>query len=130
MQAKPQPDLLAIPAKRYFTLEEVATLAGVAPHILRYWEQEFSPLQATARSGRLYYQRKDVLLARRIRHLLVDDGFTISAALQQIQSGDLAPKSYFSASEVRTELTEMLALVELALAPAPAQPHAAQPNIV
>ena len=121
MQVKPQPDLLAIPAKRYFTLEEVAALAGVDSHILRYWEQEFSPLQATARSGRLYYQRKDVLLARRIRHLLVDDGFTMSAALQQARSGELAPKSYFSASEVHAELTEMLAMIERAL-PVSVQP--------
>lgn len=109
--------MLAIPAKRYFTLEEVALLAGVAPHILQYWEQEFSPLQATARSGRLYYQRKDVLLARRIRHLLVDDGFTMSATLQQANSGELSPKSYFSASEVRTELAEILVMIEATLTP-------------
>lgn len=76
-----------IPNKRYFTIGEVATLCAVKPHVLRYWEQEFSSLRPSKRKGsRRYYQKKDVLLVRRIRELLYDKGFTISGARQQLKA--------------------------------------------
>jgi DNA-binding transcriptional MerR regulator len=74
-------DLPPIPAKRYFTIGEVSELCGVKPHVLRYWEQEFTQLKPVKRRGnRRYYQHHEVLLIRRIRALLYDDGFTISGA--------------------------------------------------
>jgi DNA-binding transcriptional MerR regulator len=81
--------LPAIPAKRYFTIGEVSDLCGVKPYVLRYWEQEFSQLKPMKRRGnRRYYQHHEVLLIRRIRELLYDQGFTISGARNQL--GDLA----------------------------------------
>jgi len=80
--------LPAIPAKRYFTIGEVSDLCGVKPYVLRYWEQEFSQLKPMKRRGnRRYYQHHEVLLIRRIRDLLYDQGFTISGARNQL--GDL-----------------------------------------
>jgi DNA-binding transcriptional MerR regulator len=73
--------LPAIPAKRYFTIGEVSELCGVKPYVLRYWEQEFTQLKPMKRRGnRRYYQHHEVLLIRRIRGLLYDQGFTISGA--------------------------------------------------
>ncbi|HQO16656.1 MAG TPA: MerR family transcriptional regulator [Methylotenera sp.] len=73
--------LPAIPAKRYFTIGEVSELCGVKPHVLRYWEQEFTQLKPVKRRGnRRYYQHHEVLLIRRIRELLYEQGFTISGA--------------------------------------------------
>ncbi|MEO0319097.1 MAG: hypothetical protein RL404_2774, partial [Pseudomonadota bacterium] len=70
-----------IPAKRYFTIGEVSELCGVKPHVLRYWEQEFTQLKPVKRRGnRRYYQHHEVLLIRRIRELLYEQGFTISGA--------------------------------------------------
>lgn len=75
-----------IPAKRYFAIGEVAELCDVKPHVLRYWEQEFSQLRPVKRRGnRRYYQQDDVLLVRRIRSLLYDQGFTIGGARQQLR---------------------------------------------
>ncbi|MES2716937.1 MAG: MerR family transcriptional regulator [Pseudomonadota bacterium] len=80
--------LPAIPAKRYFTIGEVSDLCGVKPYVLRYWEQEFTQLRPMKRRGnRRYYQHHEVLLIRRIRDLLYDQGFTISGARNQL--GDL-----------------------------------------
>ncbi len=81
-----------IPAKRYFTIGEVSELCGVKPHVLRYWEQEFTQLRPMKRRGnRRYYQHHEVLLVRRIRELLYDHGFTISGArnrlAETVQSG-------------------------------------------
>ena len=74
-----------IPAKRYFTIGEVSELCGVKPHVLRYWEQEFTQLKLVKRRGnRRYYQHHEVLLIRRIRELLYDQGFTISGARNQL----------------------------------------------
>ena len=71
-----------IPAKRYFTIGEVSELCGVKPYVLRYWEQEFTQLKPMKRRGnRRYYQHHEVLLVRRIRELLYDQGFTISGAV-------------------------------------------------
>ncbi len=74
-----------IPAKRYFTIGEVSELCGVKPHVLRYWEQEFTQLRPVKRRGnRRYYQHHEVLLVRRIRELLYEQGFTISGARQRL----------------------------------------------
>lgn len=74
-----------IPAKRYFTIGEVSALCGVKPYVLRYWEQEFTQLKPTKRRGnRRYYQHHEVLLVRRIRDLLYEQGFTISGARNQL----------------------------------------------
>ena len=79
-------NLPPIPAKRYFTIGEVADLCGVKPHVLRYWEQEFVQLRPMKRRGnRRYYQHHEVLMIRRIRDLLYDQGFTISGARNKMQ---------------------------------------------
>ena len=81
----PKPNLPLIPAKRYFTIGEVSELCGVKPHVLRYWEQEFTQLKPVKRRGnRRYYQHHEVLLIRRIRELLYDQGFTISGARNRL----------------------------------------------
>ena len=75
-----------IHAKRYFTIGEVGDLCGVKPHVLRYWEQEFTQLRPMKRRGnRRYYQHHEVLMIRRIRDLLYDQGFTISGARNKMQ---------------------------------------------
>ena len=84
-------ELPPIPSKRYFTIGEVSELCGVKPHVLRYWEQEFSQLKPVKRRGnRRYYQREDVILVREIRTLLYQDGYTIGGARQKLddQGGD------------------------------------------
>ena len=78
-------ELPAIPAKRYFTIGEVSELCGVKPHVLRYWEQEFTQLKPVKRRGnRRYYQHHEVMLVRRIRELLYQEGFTISGARNRL----------------------------------------------
>ena len=80
-------DLPPIPAKRYFTIGEVSDLCGVKPHVLRYWEQEFTQLKPVKRRGnRRYYQHHEVLLIRRIRELLYEEGFTISGARNRLDN--------------------------------------------
>jgi DNA-binding transcriptional MerR regulator len=82
----PSNSLPSIPAKRYFTIGEVGDLCGVKPHVLRYWEQEFTQLRPMKRRGnRRYYQHHEVLMIRRIRDLLYDQGFTISGARNRLQ---------------------------------------------
>src|SRR5574337_1978993 len=82
----PLDPLPPIPAKRYFTIGEVSELCGVKPHVLRYWEQEFTQLNPAKRRGnRRYYQHHEVVLVRRIRDLLYAQGFTISGARHQLE---------------------------------------------
>ena len=82
-------DLPPIPAKRYFTIGEVSDLCAVKPHVLRYWEQEFAQLKPVKRRGnRRYYQHHEVLLIRRIRDLLYEQGFTINGARHRLESED------------------------------------------
>src|ERR1043165_7491704 len=83
-------ELPPIPAKRYFTIGEVSELCGVKPHVLRYWEQEFTQLKPVKRRGsRRYYQHHEVLLIRRIRELLYEEGFTISGARNRLDSNSI-----------------------------------------
>jgi DNA-binding transcriptional MerR regulator len=114
-------ELPPIPAKRYFTIGEVSELCGVKPHVLRYWEQEFTQLKPVKRRGnRRYYQHHEVLLIRRIRELLYEQGFTISGARNKLgrrlaEYGDLeeepaAPQ--VDVAELRKELSEILDLLQ------------------
>jgi DNA-binding transcriptional MerR regulator len=89
-----------IPAKRYFTIGEVSELCGVKPHVLRYWEQEFTQLKPVKRRGnRRYYQHHEVLLIRRIRELLYEQGFTISGARNRLDARLVDEASVSSAAE-------------------------------
>ena len=89
-----------IPAKRYFTIGEVSDLCGVKPHVLRYWEQEFTQLKPVKRRGnRRYYQHHEVLLIRRIRELLYEQGFTISGARNKLDSRSIEDAHLRAASE-------------------------------
>jgi DNA-binding transcriptional MerR regulator len=91
-QSRRKAELPPIPAKRYFTIGEVSELCGVKPHVLRYWEQEFTQLKPVKRRGnRRYYQHHEVLLIRRIRELLYEEGFTISGARNRLDHA-LAPE--------------------------------------
>ena len=94
---RPKAELPPIPAKRYFTIGEVSDLCAVKPHVLRYWEQEFSQLKPVKRRGnRRYYQHHEVLLIRRIRDLLYEQGFTIHGARHRLENevgaGSAAPE--------------------------------------
>jgi DNA-binding transcriptional MerR regulator len=87
MQRSAKAELPPIPAKRYFTIGEVSDLCAVKPHVLRYWEQEFAQLKPVKRRGnRRYYQHHEVLLIRRIRDLLYEQGFTINGARHRLET--------------------------------------------
>ena len=108
--------LPVIPGKRYFTIGEVSDLCGVKPHVLRYWEQEFSQLKPVKRRGnRRYYQRHDVILIRQIRNLLYEQGFTIGGARQQL-TGDHVKEdnnqSHQIMRQLRNELEELLQILK------------------
>jgi DNA-binding transcriptional MerR regulator len=93
-----------IPVKRYFTIGEVGELCGVKPHVLRYWEQEFTQLRPMKRRGnRRYYQHHEVLMIRRIRDLLYDQGFTISGARNKLQELVQSERDRRKAGEVPLE---------------------------
>ena len=123
-------ELPPIPAKRYFTIGEVSDLCAVKPHVLRYWEQEFTQLKPVKRRGnRRYYQHHEVLLIRRIRDLLYEQGFTINGARHRLESDvieDVVPEGHapapdpdpaasLSPAEIRQVIEEIRAL----LGPAP-----------
>ena len=94
-----------IPAKRYFTIGEVSELCGVKPHVLRYWEQEFTQLKPVKRRGnRRYYQHHEVLLVRRIRELLYSQGFTISGARNRLDEATTEGKPVLTPEIIRSEL--------------------------
>ncbi len=114
-----------IPAKRYFTIGEVSELCGVKPHVLRYWEQEFTQLKPVKRRGnRRYYQHHEVLLIRRIRELLYEQGFTINGARNRLDEGmgvglkaDAAVPAKAAPAPAATDLTsirkDLQAIVDL-----------------
>ena len=111
-------ELPPIPAKRYFTIGEVSELCGVKAHVLRYWEQEFTQLKPVKRGGnRRYYQHHEVLLIRRIRQLLYEEGFTISGARSRLDQGaarqeEAAPVvSNVNVALFRRELREIISLL-------------------
>ena len=118
----PNSELPLIPAKRYFTIGEVSELCGVKAHVLRYWEQEFTQLKPVKRRGnRRYYQHHEVLLIRRIRQLLYEEGFTISGARSRLDHLATEPEESAQAqlllppvkpSQLRRELGEILALLQ------------------
>lgn len=109
VQAKVQ--LPPIPAKRYFTIGEVSELCGVKPHVLRYWEQEFTQLKPVKRRGnRRYYQHHEVLLVRRIRELLYEQGFTISGARNRLEDGDVRAEPQAAAAPVVAPVATAAAL--------------------
>jgi DNA-binding transcriptional MerR regulator len=108
-----QEPLPAIPAKRYFTIGEVSELCGVKPHVLRYWEQEFSQLRPVKRRGnRRYYQHHEVLLVRRIRELLYSQGFTISGARNRLDDA-VEPAADPAALTPEKLRIELLSIVEM-----------------
>ncbi len=101
--------LPSIPAKRYFTIGEVSDLCGVKPHVLRYWEQEFTQLRPMKRRGnRRYYQHHEVLMIRRIRDLLYDQGFTISGARNKLQELVQVERDKRRSGEVMLEGVEVI----------------------
>jgi DNA-binding transcriptional MerR regulator len=101
--------LPSIPAKRYFTIGEVSDLCGVKPHVLRYWEQEFTQLRPMKRRGnRRYYQHHEVLMIRRIRDLLYDQGFTISGARNKLQEIVQTERDKRKAGEVLLEGVDVI----------------------
>ena len=124
-------ELPPIPAKRYFTIGEVSDLCAVKPHVLRYWEQEFTQLKPVKRRGnRRYYQHHEVLLIRRIRDLLYEQGFTINGARHRLESEasaqphepisrrsatpqeqDDRPTSSLSSAQIRQVIEEIRALL-------------------
>lgn len=108
--------LPAIPAKRYFTIGEVSDLCGVKPHVLRYWEQEFTQLRPMKRRGnRRYYQHHEVLMIRRIRDLLYDQGFTISGARNKLQELVQLERDKRRAGEVMLEGVEVIEMEDSTL---------------
>ncbi|WIT14554.1 MerR family transcriptional regulator [Paucibacter sediminis] len=105
--------LPAIPAKRYFTIGEVSELCGVKPYVLRYWEQEFTQLKPMKRRGnRRYYQHHEVLLIRRIRDLLYDQGFTISGARNQLTEGGAARGDTASSFREEAHAAELIGFTQ------------------
>ena len=103
---------MPIPAKRYFTIGEVSELCGVKPHVLRYWEQEFTQLKPVKRRGnRRYYQHHEVLLIRRIRELLYEHGFTIHGARNRLGQSMVEPVSANAALAVAFPPTVDLTLL-------------------
>ncbi len=111
-------ELPPIPAKRYFTIGEVSELCGVKPHVLRYWEQEFNQLKPVKRRGnRRYYQHHEVLLVRRIRELLYNQGFTISGARNRLDEGGTSLAALEQDSEPASNTLnvrkELLSIIEM-----------------
>ncbi len=102
-----------IPAKRYFTIGEVSELCGVKPHVLRYWEQEFTQLRPVKRRGnRRYYQHHEVLLVRRIRELLYQEGFTISGARNRLEDGLGATRDAATSGNQASPRAELASIIE------------------
>lgn len=121
LDSTPKMQLPPIPAKRYFTIGEVSELCGVKPHVLRYWEQEFTQLKPVKRRGnRRYYQHHEVLLIRKIRELLYEQGFTISGARNRLDGADVkaeiaSPMPQVDAQSIADKQPETNAGIDLLL---------------
>jgi DNA-binding transcriptional MerR regulator len=114
--SRPKTELPPIPAKRYFTIGEVSELCAVKPHVLRYWEQEFAQLKPVKRRGnRRYYQHHEVLLIRRIRDLLYEQGFTINGARHRLETETSEPHAAARTTPVVTPLTTPIPIEPSAL---------------
>ena len=104
-----------IPDKRYFTIGEVSHLCVVKPHVLRYWEEEFLQLNPSKRGGnRRYYRREDVNIVRHIRHLLYEQGYTITGARTQLAQ-QFSPRKANQGPTMETlidEIEEVIALFD------------------
>ena len=121
MERPTRSELPPIPAKRYFTIGEVSELCAVKAHVLRYWEQEFTQLRPVKRRGnRRYYQHHEVLLIRRIRELLYEEGFTISGARQRLEHDAevqpetvpvSAPAASLEVGKLRAEISAILKIL-------------------
>ncbi|MEW5789602.1 MAG: MerR family transcriptional regulator [Pseudomonadota bacterium] len=119
----PSSELPPIPPKRYFTIGEVSELCGVKPHVLRYWEQEFGQLKPVKRRGnRRYYQHHEVMLIRRIRELLYEQGFTISGARNRLLSegeegaaaeADTPDGDGIDLAAIKQEIADIIALLKV-----------------
>ena len=121
LEPKNNDELPPIPGKRYFTIGEVSELCGCKPHVLRYWEQEFPQLKPVKRRGnRRYYQHHEVLLIRRIRQLLYEEGFTISGARSRLDHLAVQPEAesavpvavQFDPAALRREIRAIIAFLE------------------
>ena len=136
--SRARPDLPPIPAKRYFTIGEVSDLCAVKPHVLRYWEQEFSQLKPVKRRGnRRYYQHHEVLLIRRIRDLLYDQGFTISGARNRLsdtvaaaRSMEVAPVRPLNGADVDDATVAAAAATAPPVVPLPLEPGALRDELM
>jgi DNA-binding transcriptional MerR regulator len=107
-------ELPVIPEKRYFTIGEVSELCGVKPHVLRYWEQEFSELSPVKRRGnRRYYQRHEVLMIRQIRALLYEQGYTIGGARAHLMSDNAKEDSSRTKQLIHQMIAELEDVLEL-----------------
>ena len=107
-------ELPVIPEKRYFTIGEVSELCGVKPHVLRYWEQEFTELNPVKRRGnRRYYQRHEVLMIRQIRALLYEQGYTIGGARAHLMSDNVKSDSTRTKLLIHQMLVELEEILEL-----------------
>ncbi|MDD5266184.1 MAG: MerR family transcriptional regulator [Methylococcales bacterium] len=103
-----------IPEKRYFTIGEVSELCGVKPHVLRYWEQEFTGLSPVKRRGnRRYYQRHEVLMIRQIRALLYEQGYTISGARAHLKNGNNKEDTVQAQQLIHQMIVELEDILEL-----------------
>ena len=127
--------LPSIPAKRYFTIGEVSDLCGVKPYVLRYWEQEFTQLKPMKRRGnRRYYQHHEVLLIRRIRDLLYEQGFTISGARNRLTEAGHGrsqpePEALQGAAAVGADAIDLDEMIEALQASAESPPEIPQPEV-
>ena len=106
--------LPSIPAKRYFTISETSGLCEVKPHVLRYWEQEFSQLKPIKRKGnRRYYQRHDVIIIRQIKELLYDNGYTILGAKQKLSEEESSKETKKSAiQEIKQDVQDLIDILD------------------
>ena len=109
-------ELPPIPDKRYFSISEVGDLCQLKPHVLRYWEQEFSQLRPLKRRGnRRYYRKHDILIVREIRDLLYGQGFTIQGARLQLaeKKQAIATSTTSAGDSLSTIRLEMEAVIKL-----------------